>query len=1587
MAETGGTVDWASANTVDGLESVLPDAWDIVILFAAEVQETLSSLPDSNTVPSLIVLYESSEEAYAFSLTDRRIIHLIPLNGAHRLPGILSRESNLQRLRQSARQLKQVDNRFKAIVEGFGDSIIIIDHYGVVRYTNDALHRWFGYDVAAVSGKGFQSFVHETERGLVGEFLAELLTSEQHLLTLAHQFQRSSGEWASVETTGHSMLDPDNRLFVALHIRDVSDQQRRKEALLMSEARYRAIVEDQQELICRYTPDFLLTYTNHAYSQQYGKTPEDMIGTSILELIPSEDLPRAGSHVRALSKAQPVAFSEHRSVLPDGSVRWQQWSDHAIFDSDGNIVEYQGVGRDITEAKAAQDRLNFLYTLIFATSTAENLDAALCESMKIICEAQRWEYGEIWMPDAHQQELRVGAAHYIHPADSGRLQAFWEATQPCTFKMGSGIPGYTWERQSPTWYMDVQHQSQPDFVRAEQGKKAGLHGVVAVPIVDGKQVLAVMLFMAQRPLYQDDALLQLLSNAVQQIAPIIRRQQLTDQLVGSEEKYRTLVENFDGVITVSDPDGRYLFANEKAWEPFGLLPHERQGKSVYDLFSREVGDLFVERVREVIKTGQPRTDIDGMQTGADYRWFRSTIAPLKETDGTINRVQTIAFDVTDTYQAEAQLQQAQEIAHLGSWSLNFHTNEMVWSDEFFRICGLEPGSVEETVEQGFLLVHPDDRERSAQAVAYSQATGNPYSIEKRVVRPNGDVRWVISQGQVNFDAASQPWMLVGTFLDITERKEAELALAHTLHRLNALHTIDQSILRADTLEQTAAFAVRGIAQTMPVHRISISLIDEQNKQARILALYTQSLDTHLPVGTVLQMTDSELEALQQPYRVIHDVRQYPGAIARLLYEEGVRSILSVGLKQESRLIGALSLHAATEAYFEGDNLQVPIEIAAQLAIAIHTMQLNEQIRRHNEELEDRVSQRTAELWLQQRRTEAILQSSSDGIVLLDEKLHIRSSNHAFRKMFECDQAGCVGLSLLEIISSDDRNLLQSQLEATINDEINRRCEVRAVRQGNQIIYVEVGIARVQQVNGDMPNLVCALRDVTERKYAEAKLAESEERYRTTIAAMSEGIVMQTQDGEIRLANNAAEHILGLTLEQLMGRTSVDPRWHAIHEDGSPFPGETHPGMVALRTGEPQANVVMGVHKPDGSLVWILINSQPIGEDGEAPYAVVTTFTDITERKHAEEQLQSVSQRLQLATEAGGIGIWEWDIQNHQLIWDQQMYRLYGMEPHTLDEPLSELWLDKLKLLHPDDKARVQRENEAFLASGTRLDSGFRVILPDHTVRHIRTKAMMFRDHQHRPLRSVGINWDITDERTAAEALQRALEQEKELSELKSRFVSMASHEFRTPLATISATTETLLAYRDRLDGEKLNARLRKIMGQVGHMKDIMEDVLQLARIQAGRMEFKPEAADLEHLCRDIIEEFASRPEYTDRIIFQCNRPSLLRNFDLRLMRHVISNLISNALKYSSSEDSVLVDLRVHDTTITLKVQDSGIGIPEPDLKHLFEPFHRARNVGTISGTGLGLSITKEAVELHGGTITVETQLDNGTTFTVTLPAR
>ncbi|GAB5494110.1 MAG: hypothetical protein Phog2KO_43250 [Phototrophicaceae bacterium] len=257
------------------------------------------------------------------------------------------------------------------------------------------------------------------------------------------------------------------------------------------------------------------------------------------------------------------------------------------------------------------------------------------------------------------------------------------------------------------------------------------------------------------------------------------------------------------------------------------------------------------------------------------------------------------------------------------------------------------------------------------------------------------------------------------------------------------------------------------------------------------------------------------------------------------------------------------------------------------------------------------------------------------------------------------------------------------------------------------------------------------------------------------------------------------------------------------------------------------------------------------------------------------------------------------------------------------------------------------------------------------------------DEQIIEIQAVGI--DITETKEAEIALKNALEKEQELGELKSRFVSMASHEFRTPLTTILSTASFLEMAEDQISSEKRLTRLQKIQTAVNGMTELLNDVLLFGKAEASRLEYYPESVDIVAFSKEIIEDIQLAMGRNQDFNYINNLNNPIITCDNKLMRQIITNLVSNAIKYTPHDNEITIELRYEQDSLILMICDQGIGIPEKDQAHLFEPFHRAKNARNISGTGLGLAITLKAVEMHNGNITFVSKQDQGTCFTIRIP--
>lgn len=472
-----------------------------------------------------------------------------------------------------------------------------------------------------------------------------------------------------------------------------------------------------------------------------------------------------------------------------------------------------------------------------------------------------------------------------------------------------------------------------------------------------------------------------------------------------------------------------------------------------------------------------------------------------------------------------------------------------------------------------------------------------------------------------------------------------------------------------------------------------------------------------------------------------------------------------------------------------------------------------------------------------------------------------------------------------------------------------------------------------------------------------------------------GIAFVSKDTVIKCNKRFAE-ILGYTMDEIAGQpTRV---WILPEAD---FMQPERPAFALLAQGENYSSELL-LRKKDGSPIWVFTDSRAI-DPSRPQEGIIIGIGDITERKLAEAALQQTKERLDLAMQSSAISIWEWDARRGTIYLDAALAQMTGEKAHERYLTFEEF----VPLVHPDDVETVRQAREDCIKGVRplyRIEHRLKMAGGDWVWVLSRGRVV---EHaaDGSALRMTGTNVDITQRKRAEVELITALQREKELSEMKSKFVSIASHELRTPLATILSSAELLEHYSESLSIEDRLKMLHGIQGAVKRMNAMIEDVLIIGKAEAGALQYEPKPVDLRDLCQKVVDEL--RGGVAKQHVIQFDHPFAREslNLDEKLLRHILTNLLSNAVKYSPPGSTVSMLLTERDNHAVIEVGDQGIGIPPEDQAHLFESFHRASNVGNRQGTGLGLVIVKKAVELHGGTISVDSKVDAGTRISVHLP--
>ncbi|WP_119680857.1 PAS domain S-box protein [Indioceanicola profundi] len=508
-------------------------------------------------------------------------------------------------------------------------------------------------------------------------------------------------------------------------------------------------------------------------------------------------------------------------------------------------------------------------------------------------------------------------------------------------------------------------------------------------------------------------------------------------------------------------------------------------------------------------------------------------------------------------------------------------------------------------------------------------------------------------------------------------------------------------------------------------------------------------------------------------------------------------------------------------------------------------------------------------------------------------------------------------------------------------------------------------------------------DTTDQKRAEDTLRYSEARFRSVVEATAAIVWNTTGEGEFAWEQPSWSAFTGQDFEAIKGWGWLD----ALYPDDRVLTAEAWRNAVAERK---VFKTEHRVRRHDGDYRDMLVRAVPLLDaDGEKVLEWVGVHTDITTRRRAEEALREAEERYRLAARATNDAIWDWNLAADEILWNDAIRTLFGYgEDHA--ETSGSWWKEQI---HPDDRNRVITSiHDVIDGGGTRWNEEYRFRRADGSFASILDRGFVLRRFDGDPVRMIGAMQDITDRKRAEQELAAARDAAEEANLAKSQFIANMSHELRTPLSAVIGYCEMLEEEAEDLGAESMLDDLRKINSNARHLLTLINDVLDISKIEAGKMEVHPEDFETGPLVREVAETVqALVDKKSNTLNVTCGDELGHMHSDPVKLRQCLFNLLSNASKFTENGRITLSANRVPvegEDWLEFRVSDTGIGMTPEAQSRLFQRFSQADASTTrkFGGTGLGLAITRAFCVMLGGDISVSSAPGEGTTFTIRLPA-
>ncbi len=897
-------------------------------------------------------------------------------------------------------------------------------------------------------------------------------------------------------------------------------------------------------------------------------------------------------------------------------------------------------------------------------------------------------------------------------------------------------------------------------------------------------------------------------------------------------------------------------------------------------------------------------------------------------------------------ESEMQLKQSQLVARVGYYIFNIQSGEWISSEMLDSLFGID-ADYKRDITGWLNLIHPEFRDEMADYVTnYVVRDKNEFNKEYKILNKKEGVEyWVHGLGNLEFDENGSPVKMFGTIQDITKRKKNDEILLY----------------QQNLLQQMGTVAKIGGWEFNPV--------DGKGTWTDEVAL-------------------------------IHDL------------EPGDPTNIRLGLsfyKGSSRLKIENAIKEATE---NGKPYDLELEMVTAKGNYkwVHSIGLakieNGKVVNIRGSIQDITERKYAELNLQksEERWESLFENSPSAVAIYEA---VEDGNDFMFTGFNRAASVTDNIRREEVLGQKISTVFPAIKDLGFLETFRR------VWKTGETEKMDIKFYKDNRIEGWRDNIIFKLKtgeivaiysDITDRMKAETALRESEEKFRNIVTAANEGIMITNPEHLVTFTNNALEKMLGYSVSEIIGRN--------LREFIDDSELNDYKNKMSERS-KGRHDLFERIYKrKDGTSLIGLVSAVPIYDDKNSFTGSLAMITDISEMKKAEEKVQLLAHAVENTEE--GISIT--DLNNQFIFVNEAFTKIFGYRK-------SELLGQSFRMLIAQNFDNPEVEVVKNESSQSGWNGIFMCKRKDETDFPIFLSLAPVTDENNVTYAMVGIIRDISESVKKEEELnqyrqnleslvkqrteelnytnaqlteqlrkgkeieiilKKSLDNEKELNELKTRFISTASHEFRTPLTSVLSSAELIQRYGKKWSNEKFGEHVDRIKNSVDYITRLLDEVLTISRVDSGKIKFSPEKLDLYDFSSEIIEEVRPLSKGRHNFVFNYDSGEKYYSLDSKLVRFILVNLLSNAVKYSPAGGKIEMSISEVKDLLVFKIKDEGIGIPDEDKAHLFEPFHRCINAGDIPGTGLGLSIVRQSVELHDGDISVDSKLGKGSTFIIKL---